>query len=108
MKTITREIKMLKYTFANVEVSGENTSVTSVNYVESAKKLTRAETRAYSQQFGGAIIVATQEFTKKYVIPVEWFIKACEEYAAAVEAGEIDGIDEDSEDDEEDDNSVDE
>lgn len=96
MKTITREIKMNVYTFANVDVA--NGALINVFEVESVKSLTRKEKTEISKNHGDAILVKAYSKSYKYSLPVENFIKACEDYAKQVENGEAEPItDEDEE-----------
>lgn len=83
MKTITREVKLYSYTFANIDVTTGQTS--NMHTIERPYPMTQKAIREYCANHDGSIMVKTDEVTRKYSMPVDDFIKACEEYAARVE-----------------------
>lgn len=101
MKLITREVRVYKHTFANVDVS--NGVLKNKITITQPEKLTRAEKKAISEANNGAIMVNVEQETVRYSLPLTEFIAACEDYAKRVEAGESEPITADDSDDQEDD-----
>lgn len=93
MKTITREIKIYRYVFANVDIA--TGTIADKHTVENPVPLTRKQKKQYSEQWNNAVMVHTEEVPTRYSLPLTDFIKACEDYAAKVAAGKAKPITED-------------
>lgn len=96
MKLITREVRVYKYTFANVDV-GSGVLMNKIT-ITRPEKITRAEKKQISEQNNGAIMVHIDQDSVRYSLPVTEFIAACENYAERVAAGEAEAIDETADD----------
>ena len=90
MKVITREIKIHTYTFGKYDVA--TGKVMDSFTVSVPKPLTRGEIKQITAEHKGALMVHRDITPTRYTMPVEEYIKACEEYAARVAAGEAEPI----------------
>lgn len=81
MKVITREITMYRYVFGKFDLStGQAKDLTEVNRPVPLK---RSEVDAISKETGGAILMHKETTKVKYSLPLEEFVRACNEYASA-------------------------
>ena len=90
MKVITREIKIHTYTFGRYDVA--TGQVRDSFTVSRPKPLTRGEIKEITAENKGALMVHRDITPTRYTMPVEDYIKACEQYAARVAAGEAEAI----------------
>lgn len=86
MKCITREVKMYRYIFANIDLE----TGTAYNLKEFFKPspMGQREIRRYCEDNNQAVLIRKEEIPTKYSLPLDRFVVACSEYAALVEAGE--------------------
>ena len=90
MKLITREVKMYKYTFANIDIQTGN--ATNMQEVTIPEPMGMRDQRKYSAEHDNAILIHTEEFSRKFAMPLSEFIKCCEWYAEKVAEGEAEAI----------------
>lgn len=85
MKTITREINTHNYTFAKYDVATGQTYA--VETVTTVSPMTRKEIHEHCNTFG-CVMLHTATEKVRYSLPLEIFVRACEEYAR-VEAAAV-------------------
>ena len=80
MKVITREVTMYRYVFGKFDLStGQAKDLTEINRPVPLK---RQEVDTISKSTGGAILMHKETSKVKYSLPLEEFVKACNEYAS--------------------------
>lgn len=80
MKVITRTISVNVYTFANIDLASGR--AVNIHTVESAVPLTQRQISDHCGQTEDCVCIKQHKEERKYTIPVERFISACEAYAA--------------------------
>lgn len=99
MKCITREMKMYKYIFANIDLASGTVHNTREFHVPVPMSRKAIKERCEADN---SVMIHKEEFVVRYSLPLSKFVEACEAYAAEVAAGNEPPIDpEDAEDEDE-------
>lgn len=97
MKVITREVKMYNYKFA--EIDCETGTASNMTDVETPVPMGQRQIRDYCKSHENTVLIRTDEYSRKFSLPLTEFIKSCEDYAERVNNNEAAPItDSDSED----------
>lgn len=92
MKTITREVMMYRYVFANIDLAtGTAHNMVDINKPE---PMGHRAIKAYCEAHDNAVLIHKDQGSVKYSMPLSLFVQTCEEYAKQVEAGEAEPISE--------------
>lgn len=78
-KTISREVTIYKYHFAHIDTA--TLSMTDLETIETAIPMSPRTVSAKGKELGDKLPVSTETETRKYELPIDLFIKACETYA---------------------------
>ena len=78
-KTITREVTIYRYKFARVDAA--TMAITDVVEIESPKELGVRDLGKKGKELDDRICVHTDKITRKYELPLDRFIAACNQYA---------------------------
>lgn len=82
MKSINRTISVHKYTFANIDLSSGK--AVNMHTVESAIQLTQSEIKKYCEEHENCLCIFHDTEDRKYTLPLEQFIAACEQYHGTI------------------------
>lgn len=85
MKFITREITTYTYTFGRIDLA--NGQATDLVKFTTVTPMGMRGVNSFSKEHDGVLLLHTAEETKKYSLPVDEFVTACENYAAGVDTG---------------------
>lgn len=108
MKWITREVKMFKYVFANIDLETGRAFNMREKYLP--QPMGQRAIKAECESNNNSVMIHKEEFTVRYALPLEYFVKACEEYAIKVAEGTApayNGMDDDESADDTDDGTSD-
>lgn len=94
MKCITREVKMYKYIFANIDL--KTGSAYNMQEKYSSNPMGQRAIKAFCES-NNAVMIHKEDIPVKYSLPLELFVKACEEYAVEVAEGRAPAITPDDE-----------
>lgn len=95
MKCITREVKMYKYIFANIDL--KTGSAYNMQEKYSPNPMGQRAVKAFCENNNNAIMIHKEDIPVKYSLPLELFVKACEDYAVEVAEGRAPAITTDDE-----------
>lgn len=103
MKFISREVKMYKYVFANIDL--ETGTAVNMQEIFTASPMGQRALKSFCEEHNNAVLIHKDTTTVRYAMPLDLFVKACEEYSVFVADGtapaitENDEIEEGSEED---------